>query len=871
MTNFNKKEFCKKIKEKFSNYFIGRKVLDINGENKDLFNECNYLGLGLDDDKNLIFTPYLFDGPDNYFDTIIYTDGLNHDLFYTETIKNIIRMLKPGGLFLFTCDNLKEKDFIEISEFNQVFPDCYFEHNKDSSYINFYGIKGGEKYMVDNITPNYKKEDFENHIFVIDSWPDNESKENDLINCIKTIKTFNIPILLVGHYPIKPEIQKMVDYYIFDKNNPLLSSDEFPNYGVDSTRWTHLHNKKIENVHRFHHDYAIWETMRNAFNFCNYLNKKYIHFLEYDNIPDIYQYRQSFLERIRDFDAILYQYDLDSNKNNLDIYCSTYIFSVKTDIALKVIDEIKNKTEFFSNKPSGWQLERQFLRGLRKVTNNIHVSKYIPNNNELNTQSVWNRDGMVRNGTYFQPYICADEDRNLYLHLIHGFYYKKSDENYLIEVDYDNFKKFIKLNKDEMHLEFIGKYKKGKRVKLYIKGVEVFNEFLGEDFETFYKHDHVKSDTPKKLNVESKRKININFIEGPYVNILDESDPECKLKYNVEFINSKTNTSIYNVDVVTNCWAKAATLYYVEWKIKVRGINNDYYDEFLFNPNGKKFLISFESSSLGDNLAWIPYVEEFRLKNKCNVVCSTFFNSLFKEDYPSVEFVEPGTTVDGIHGMYRVGIFSNSENKIDFVRHPNNPIKEPLMKVASDILGLEYKELKPRVKTPQVNKKKRVSIAIHSTSQCKYWNNPTGWQEVVDFLTLKGYEVRLLSREEDGYMGNKDPKGVVHQPPSNINEIIKILKESELFIGISSGLSWLAWSINVPTILISGFTDIYLEPLKDLERVINKNVCHGCWHKHDFDRGDWNWCPEHKGTDRQFECTKEIKGRDIIKLIEKYI
>ena len=62
-----------------------------------------------------------------------------------------------------------------------------------------------------------------------------------------------------------------------------------------------------------------------------------------------------------------------------------------------------------------------------------------------------------------------------------------------------------------------------------------------------------------------------------------------------------------------------------------------------------------------------------------------------------------------------------------------------------------YKELKPLLPKLGKNKKKLVSIAIHSTSQCKYWNNPTGWQEVVDFLKDKGYEVRLLSREEDGY------------------------------------------------------------------------------------------------------------------------
>jgi FkbM family methyltransferase len=36
-----------------------------------------------------------------------------------------------------------------------------------------------------------------------------------------------------------------------------------------------------------------------------------------------------------------------------------------------------------------------------------------------------------------------------------------------------------------------------------------------------------------------------------------------------------------------------------------------------------------------------------------------------------------------------------------------------------------------------------------------------------------------------------------------------------------------------------------------------------------LDAGDWNWCPLHKGTDRQFECTKQITSEMVIKEINK--
>ena len=88
--------------------------------------------------------------------------------------------------------------------------------------------------------------------------------------------------------------------------------------------------------------------------------------------------------------------------------------------------------------------------------------------------------------------------------------------------------------------------------------------------------------------------------------------------------------------------------------------------------------------------------------------------------------------------------------------------------------------------------------------------------------------------------------------------VIKVLQESELFIGISSGLSWLAWAAGVKSIIISGFTDENLEPTKNISRLINKEVCNNCWGKYEFDPGDWNWCPVNKDTEKQFECSKSI-------------
>lgn len=100
-------KFCLEIKETYPEYFIGSEVLDvgsinINGTNKGLFENCNYIGIDLIKGDNVdVVTPcHLMTGK---YDVIISTEAFEHDMYFEKSIKNIMQMLKPFGLFLFTC------------------------------------------------------------------------------------------------------------------------------------------------------------------------------------------------------------------------------------------------------------------------------------------------------------------------------------------------------------------------------------------------------------------------------------------------------------------------------------------------------------------------------------------------------------------------------------------------------------------------------------------------------------------------------------------------------------------------------------------------------------------------------------------------
>lgn len=364
-----------------------------------------------------------------------------------------------------------------------------------------------------------------------------------------------------------------------------------------------------------------------------------------------------------------------------------------------------------------------------------------------------------------------------------------------------------------------------------------------------------------------KASLGISFVNGPKVEVISP----VKAEYKVEFINPITGQIVHTSIIKNNHWTKCLYEYFIPWYIKVYQNENGTFvfaEDHYFNAEGKRVYISLDSKALGDTLAWFPYVDEFRKKHNCKVVCSTFHNYLFKDQYPEIEFINPGEVAHNLYAMYVLGWSYKENGEVNLYRTPNDFKTKPLQQTASDILGIEFSEVKPKLPTYTTEKKKQVSIAIHGTAQAKYWNNPTGWQETVDWLVERGYEVYLLSREGDTYMGNNHPKGIKYLDSYTLENTIKTLQESEAFIGISSGLSWVSWAASTPTVLISGFTEEYTEPESCYRLGALEGKCRGCFNRSRLDAGDWNWCPDHKGTERQFECSKSIKSETVIEKLK---
>lgn len=368
--------------------------------------------------------------------------------------------------------------------------------------------------------------------------------------------------------------------------------------------------------------------------------------------------------------------------------------------------------------------------------------------------------------------------------------------------------------------------------------------------------------------------IDYSFKDGASVEILGDYGD-----FDVIFRDSKSGEVLVTSNIKNNHWTKTPQKYYVGWDIEIwNRKKQSMVSSYRLDLKDKIVIVHISSSSMGDNLAWFPYVEEFRKKHDCQIFCVSSLAGIFSESYPYINFITPSEIpriLDHSFAYYSIGWYMEKSGKSNTSRLPSEAKLQNMQKVSSDILGLDFKEIKPNlgVSWKGSSGKKLVCIGTQSTAQSKYWNYKGGWEQVVDYLKSIGYEVCVIDRDEIfGTEGafNQIPKNAKNETGNKpLEDRMKLLSESDFFIGLGSGLSWLSWSIGCPTVLISGFSKPFTEP-SDVIRIHNNSVCNGCFNSTEvnLDASNWNWCPFKAGTEDQYICTSSITPEMVIDKIK---
>lgn len=173
MAHIQQVEFCTRIKNLFPNKFKNCDVLDIgsldiNGNNRYLFENYTYTGVDIGEGPNVdvVSLGHEFN-PDKLYDVVISTEAFEHDQHWEKTIQNCVSLTKPLGLFMFTCasrgrpehgtsrsldwaspfSHIMFNDYyrnLNEEDIDPILPEMqykYFEYNAASKDLYFYGIK----------------------------------------------------------------------------------------------------------------------------------------------------------------------------------------------------------------------------------------------------------------------------------------------------------------------------------------------------------------------------------------------------------------------------------------------------------------------------------------------------------------------------------------------------------------------------------------------------------------------------------------------------------------------------------------------------------------------------------------------------------
>lgn len=175
MAHYEQQQFMLSVKDRFPQLFKGVRVLDIgsldiNGNNRYLFEDYEYVGVDIGPGPNVdIISRGHEYRDDKEFDLVISSECFEHDEFWALTFLNGVSLLKPKGLFLFSCAthgrgehgtrrtspqdspftsqlqndyyrNLGEEDFKGL-DLDTLFSEYEFQTRQSPADLYFWGIK----------------------------------------------------------------------------------------------------------------------------------------------------------------------------------------------------------------------------------------------------------------------------------------------------------------------------------------------------------------------------------------------------------------------------------------------------------------------------------------------------------------------------------------------------------------------------------------------------------------------------------------------------------------------------------------------------------------------------------------------------------
>ena len=270
-----------------------------------------------------------------------------------------------------------------------------YTERKDFHFLTDFIEKDVEE-LLHLTEPNHSKDQYNEELIIIGTYPNLKKREQLTIDCINSLKPLGRKILLLSHYPVSQEIQKMVDYYLFDAYNPLTHHSYYTRF-YNITDQYHA-EVNINGLKDSNQSLTVLTNLYNGYKFANSLGYKSAFYITYDVVVNE-----------KDYSAIEKSFSCITNT------CKAYLATLNTpfgkgiqttamtfDVSffLKAFHDVRDGESY--NKACEEIGAQNFLEDyLIKVINRWDSRTYVLVNNQAETFLTHSGLGVSSNSEYY--------------------------------------------------------------------------------------------------------------------------------------------------------------------------------------------------------------------------------------------------------------------------------------------------------------------------------------------------------------------------------------------------------------------------------------------------------------------------------------
>jgi autotransporter strand-loop-strand O-heptosyltransferase len=178
-------------------------------------------------------------------------------------------------------------------------------------------------------------------------------------------------------------------------------------------------------------------------------------------------------------------------------------------------------------------------------------------------------------------------------------------------------------------------------------------------------------------------------------------------------------------------------------------------------------------------------------------------------------------------------------------------------------LGVELGAMRPHLAPlpeKRLHAKPYVTICNYTTQKVKHMLSNKAWMTIIKKVKSFGFDVINVGNSFTTF-----PE-VIEGCSQDIFTSMRYIRDAEFHIGLSSGLSWMAWAYGKHVLMINNFTHEGYEFIEGNTRILNNSVSYGHFNNPDTEwEPTWQFDPDkdnHTQSCRSITPEMLLKGFD---------